>query len=51
MQGIIYIRVALYLETDVSETEAQEIVNEMDYEFDHPLISHTEIKDIESFDD
>jgi len=44
MQGIIYIKVALYLETDVTEEQAQEIVNEMDYEISHPLINHTEIQ-------
>ncbi len=46
MQGIIYVRVALYLETDVTEEQAQEIINEMDYDISHPLISHTEIQEI-----
>jgi hypothetical protein len=46
MQGIIYVKVALYLETDVTEEQAQEIVNEMDYEISHQLISYTEIKEI-----
>lgn len=47
MQGIIYVKVALYLETDVDEVTAQEIVSEMDYDFKHTLISHTEIQGIE----
>jgi len=46
-KGVIYVKVALYLECDVDEEEEQEIVNEMDYNFSHPMISHTEIKDIE----
>ena len=46
-QGIVYVKVALYMECDVEDDEAQEIVSEMDYEFKHPMISHTEIKDIE----
>lgn len=47
MQGIIYVKVALYLERDADEDEVQEIVNEMDYEFHHPMIQETEIKEIE----
>ena len=44
MAGIIYVQVALYLEADVDEEEAQEIVEEMDYDFKHKMISHTEVK-------
>ena len=47
MQGIIYVKVALYLNADVTEEEAQEIVNEMDYNFSHTMIDHTEIQGIE----
>ena len=43
--GIIYVTVALYLEADADEEEQQEIVSEVDYEFKHPMISHTEIKE------
>ena len=46
MQGIIYVKVALYLESDADEDEVQEIVNEMDYEFRHPMVQETEIKEI-----
>jgi hypothetical protein len=46
MQGVIYVKVALYLETDVTEDQAQEIVNEMNYEITHPLINNTEIQEI-----
>ena len=47
MKGIIYVKVALYLNQDVDEEQEQEIVSEMDYNFDHPMIDHTEIKEIE----
>jgi len=47
MQGIIYVKVALYLEADADEDEVQEIVSEMDYNFSHPMISHTEIQEAE----
>jgi hypothetical protein len=47
MAGIIYVKVALYLEADVEKEEAQEIVEAMDYNFKHTMISHTEIKDLE----
>jgi hypothetical protein len=47
MKGIIYVKVALYLECDATEAEAQKILQEVDYEFKHPLISHTAIKDVE----
>ena len=46
-KGVVYIQVALYLECDQDEEEIQEIVNEMDYEFQHPMIQYTEIKEIE----
>jgi len=46
MKGIIYLRVALYLETDVTEEEVQDIVQEVDYEFNHPLVAETKIQEI-----
>jgi len=46
MKGIIEVTVKLYLEMDVDEDKAQEIVSEMDYNFYHELISHTEIEGI-----
>jgi len=47
MKGIVYVKVALYLECDATESEVQEIVSEMDYEFKHPLIAETKILDHE----
>jgi hypothetical protein len=41
--GIIEVTVKLRLEMDVDEAEAREIVNNCDYNFDHPLIADTEI--------
>lgn len=41
--GIIEVTVKLFLETDVDQDTAQEIVENMDYECSHGLISHTEI--------
>jgi hypothetical protein len=46
-QGIIYVKVALYLEADADEEEVQEIVSEMDYEFRHPMIQETKIQEVE----
>lgn len=46
--GIIYVTVALYLNKDVDEEEQRAIVFEMDYQFKHPLISHTEIKECDN---
>jgi hypothetical protein len=41
--GIIEIKVRLFLNYDVNETEAQEIIDEMDYQFKHSTIGNTEI--------
>jgi len=46
MKGIIYVKVALYLECDATEEECRNIVQEMDYEFQHKLISKTKIQEI-----
>ena len=52
MQGVIHVKVSIYLESDVSEKDAKEIVNELEetiltnYTMTHPMISHTEIKEI-----
>ena len=43
MRGTITVTTKIYLECDVDEKEARDIVSNMDYNFDHPLISHTEI--------
>ena len=45
-KGIIYVKVALYLEADVDDEEAQEIVADMSYDFNHVMISATEIQEI-----
>ncbi len=47
MQGIIELKIKLYLETDVTEDHAQDIVNELDYEIKHKMIADTEIMDFE----
>ena len=47
MQGIIYVRVALYLECDATEEEVKEIVDEMDYDFQHPAIQEMKIEGVE----
>jgi len=41
--GVIEIVVKLRLECDVTKEEAEELVAEVDYNFDHPLIDSTEI--------
>jgi hypothetical protein len=40
MAGIIDVTTRLYLEQDVNEEEAQKIVDNMDYKFEHELIAH-----------
>ena len=45
--GVVYVKVALYMNADVDQEEAQEIVENMDYDFKHIMISHTEVKEIE----
>jgi len=46
-KGIIYLKVALYLECDADEQEVQDIVSEMDYDFSHPMIQDTKILETE----
>ena len=41
--GVIEVKVKIYLEIDLDEEDARELVENMDYNFEHPLISHTEI--------
>jgi len=43
--GYIDVTVRLYLGCDVTEDNAKEIVEEMDYSFSHPIISDTLIMD------
>jgi hypothetical protein len=43
MIGTIEVKVRLLLEMDVNEEDAREIVENMDYKFDHPLIQETEV--------
>lgn len=47
MKGIICVTVKLFLETDVDETEAQEIVDELNYDFKHEMVTDSEIIDYE----
>ena len=46
MDNYVYISVKLYLEEGQTEDSVQEIVQEMDYSFDHPDIIDHEIIDI-----
>tara|TARA_R110002110_G_scaffold14438_1_gene67158 strand:- start:1450 stop:1623 length:174 start_codon:yes stop_codon:yes gene_type:complete len=41
--GIIEITMKLYLDMDVDEDQARDIVENGDYNFSHPLVVHTEI--------
>ena len=41
--GYIDISFRLYLSTDVTEQEAKQIVSELDYELNHPLIDDSEV--------
>ena len=41
--GVVYVKVRLQLEQDISEKEASELVSEMDYEFNDPRIQNAEI--------
>jgi len=41
--GIIEVKVKLFLNADVNEDEAREIVENMDYSFDHEMIADAEI--------
>jgi hypothetical protein len=43
MQGIIEVTVKLYLEMDLDEEDAREVVENMIELVVHPLISHTEV--------
>lgn len=46
--GLVYLKVAVYFETDLTEEEIDDIVTEeVDYSFNHKLIASAEIKDIE----
>tara|TARA_B100001027_G_C16267223_1_gene332783 strand:+ start:6208 stop:6432 length:225 start_codon:yes stop_codon:yes gene_type:complete len=46
MDNYVYISVKLYLEEGQTEDSLQEIVQEMDYSFNHPQITEHEIVDI-----
>ena len=47
MAGTIEVIAKLYLNTDVDEKEAKQIIEDMDYYFDHELIAETSIVDYE----
>lgn len=46
MDNYVYISVKLHLEDGQTEDSIQEIIQEMDYSFDHPQIIEHEIVDI-----
>ena len=46
MDNYVYISVKLYLEEGQTQDSVQEIIQEMDYSFDHPQITEHEIVDI-----
>ena len=46
MEEYVYVSVKLYLKDGQTENSIQEIVQEMDYSFDHPDIEEHEIIDI-----
>lgn len=46
MEEYVYVSVKLYLKDGQTENSIQEIVQEMDYCFDHPDIEEHEIIDI-----
>ena len=50
MRTYVYIKVMIILKDDQTEDSIQEIVQEMDYSFDHDEIVGTEIKDIIDYD-
>ena len=46
MSDYVYLNIKLYLEEGQTEDTIQEIIQEMDYSFDHPQIIEHEIMDI-----
>ncbi len=46
MDNYVYISVKLYLEEGQTQDSVQEIIQEMDYSFDHPQITEHEIVEI-----
>ena len=49
-ENYVYIKVKLSLKDGQTEDSIQDIVQEMDYDFDHDEIVDTEIKDIIDYD-
>ena len=45
--GVIEINVRLYLNVDVDENEARDIIDNMDYGFEHSLIADSDIYNFE----
>ena len=43
MKGKIYVKVAIYLELDLDQESIDDMLTEVDYNFNHPLISETRI--------
>ena len=47
MKGVAYLTVKVWFETDLTDTEIDEVIQEVDYEFNHNLITQTEIIEIQ----
>lgn len=47
MKGIAFLTVKVWFETDLTDEEIDEVVQEVDYEFNHKLIAQTEIIEIQ----
>ena len=43
MIKVIYVKVALRLKKDVTEKQAEQIVSDLEYDFEHKLIQESEI--------
>ena len=41
MKSIIYLSVSLYLNSDMSQEEVDDLISEVEYDFNHYNISHT----------
>lgn len=46
-KGIAFLRVKVWFETDLTDEEIDEVIQEVDYGFKHKLIAQTEIIEIE----
>lgn len=49
MKGVAYVVVKIMFECDLTDTEIDEVIQEVDYSFDHKLIAETEIQEIKQY--